>query len=704
MPQLALIVEAAAGTDCAFVVRPIRAGLSVNNNYYPDTVLRAALPFFEGVRVFVKGDKEHLAREGKDVRNLIGGLRNARFVEGAQPDTGYVEAELHLIIGESDPVAVRLREAVQKGMTELFGLSIDGLATAKTGARGQKVAQRFVKISSVDLIVDPGAGGQVIKFVEAAAEEGSIMDRDQLLAFIQANNPALLNGVDTATVTIEALQALLAGAIRPQPAPTVEAEAGGNDDPATMTRDQIVAAITALDASRPPADIAAASDDDLRAILAALRGSPAGNTAAVVEAAVARALDLRDQINTSGLPEAGRRRLLSEMPTLVRMTEAAATARIRREAEYLASLGLGRVAPPGIGRGERHMVTEDQADKHTRMLEAFFDPAHADHQHARSFKQVYIDLTGDTRVTGLVRNATRFTEALDSTSFSLALGDSITRRMIADYRSQTDLDMWKLLTGTPVPVGDFRSQERVRVGGYGDLPAVAQGAPYVALNSPDDDGADYAVTKRGGLETITLEMIKNDDVGAIQRIPVRLARAAKRTLCKFVLDFIRTNPVIYDGVALFHATHNNLGAAALAAASYAAGRLAMSKQAEAGSNEALGIGPRNLWAPADLEETAANLFQRGTNLDKTFVQSLMPNIVPVWYWTDANDWAATADVADIPLIELGFLDGEEEPTLLVQDNPSVGSMFSNDQLTYKIRHIYGGAVLDYRGFYKALVA
>jgi hypothetical protein len=31
-------------------------------------------------------------------------------------------------------------------------------------------------------------------------------------------------------------------------------------------------------------------------------------------------------------------------------------------------------------------------------------------------------------------------------------------------------------------------------------------------------------------------------------------------------------------------------------------------------------------------------------------------------------------------------------------------MFSNDQLTYKIRHIYGGNVLDYRGMHKAVVA
>lgn len=81
-----------------------------------------------------------------------------------------------------------------------------------------------------------------------------------------------------------------------------------------------------------------------------------------------------------------------------------------------------------------------------------------------------------------------------------------------------------------------------------------------------------------GLESVTLEMIKNDDVGAIARIPNRLARAAKRTLCKFVMDFIKNNAAIYDTKALFHVDHGNLGSAALSAATYAAARLAMVTQ------------------------------------------------------------------------------------------------------------------------------
>jgi hypothetical protein len=78
-------------------------------------------------------------------------------------------------------------------------------------------------------------------------------------------------------------------------------------------------------------------------------------------------------------------------------------------------------------------------------------------------------------------------------------------------------------------------------------------------------------------------------------------------------------------------------------------------------------------------------------------------VIAVWYWTDVNDWCAVADPNDIPTIEIGFMDGNEEPELFVQDMPSVGSMFTSDQITYKIRHVYGGAVTDFRGATKAVV-
>lgn len=344
----------------------------------------------------------------------------------------------------------------------------------------------------------------------------------------------------------------------------------------------------------------------------------------------------------------------------------------------------------------------DSRDKAMQMIEAFFDPA----KPQTSFKEIYVRLTGDKNVTGRVGNCdqTLLREAIGSSSLPNVLGAAIGRRMIADYNDPNDrYSVFRPLV-TIANAEDFRERRHVRVGGYGDLPAVGQGAPYAALQSPADETANYAITKRGGTETINIEAIKNDDVGLIRSVPKKLAHAAKRTLSKFVLDFLRTNPIIYDGVALFHASHGNLGNAALSAAAVAAGRAAMRRQTELSSGDPLPIEPRHLYVPLDLEETAFNLFRRTTNNDKTFVQDLSYDVHPVWYWTDVNDWCLSTDPgSEAPTIELAFLDGNEQPELFVQDVPTAGSLFSHDQITWKIRHIYGGAVIDYRGIYKSVV-
>lgn len=357
---------------------------------------------------------------------------------------------------------------------------------------------------------------------------------------------------------------------------------------------------------------------------------------------------------------------------------------------------------------------EDRSVRIGEMLNAFFDPAHKDHRSVQSFKEAYIEITGDRYVTGrladcdrsrLRESLGRFSEALDSTSWADALGNSITRRMQQVYEGQTDLQAWRRVA-TVGRVNDFRTQERMRIGGYGNLPAVAEGGAYAALTSPGDDKATYAITKRGGTETVTREMILNDDVNAIRRIPVELALAAGNTLSEFVFDFFRTNPVIYDGVALYHATHGNLFSAAIDATSFAAHRQAMVKQVRAGSGKRLGVGPAAVLVPFELQEQAYNLFIRNQNLDKTFVQNINPEVIVVPYWADATDWVTVAAPNVLPVLEIGFMNGQEQPELFVQDLPNVGSMFSNDKTTYKIRHEYGGTVLvdGEKGTTKAVVS
>lgn len=646
----------------------IVAGISANQAFYSDLVLREAAPRFEGVRICMKSDEKHRAPTVRDIGDVIGWAESPRFVEGATPDTGRIVATLNLP-GLPENTRNLLVAASRAGKQNIAGLSVDaygrGVIRVVEGKR-IKTAASIDRIESVDLIVEPGAGGRLIRLVEAAPEHSSISGdpemklREMMLHFIEAKAPAAYAKLDPETVSDEQLELAYREAVAGPEKKAPVVDLGGVEERIRM-----------------------------------IEARASANAA----------------INGSTLPLPAKDRLLRTFATRERFVEADWTAAIKEEREYLARFAeSGRV---NLGDFDAAQV-EDRSVKMADMLDAFFNPAHENHRAVASFKEAYIEVTGDRLVTGRIDQCdrarmreslgNRFVEALDSTSWSSALGNSITRRMQEIYTGLTNLQAWRKVA-TVGRVNDFRTQERFRIGGYSNLPAVAQGGAYTALTSPSDAKATYAVTKRGGTETVTREMILNDDVNAIRRIPTELALAGANTLYEFVFDFFRTNPAIYDTLALYHATHGNLFTAALDATSFAAHRQAMVKQVRAGSGKRLGVGPAAILVPFELQDTAYNLFVRNQNLDKTFIQTINPEVIPVAYWTDSNDWVTVASPTELPVLEISFLNGQEDPELFIQDLPNVGSLFSNDQVTYKIRHEYGGAVLvdGEKGTTKAVV-
>lgn len=645
-----------------FRVRVIKAGASGNRNFYPDEVLREAVPLFQGARVIVKDDATHLAGKGKDPRAIVGRITEPVFVPGTGQDMGAIEAVME-VIDPADPMVVKIREAVLAGMGDVFGLSIDARAIGRRDGNLIR-AQKFTRVNSVDLIVEPGAGGRVLDVIEAAPEENTV-DRAKVISLLQKKHAHVLAGRDVAAMSDQDLEVALTEALADGPG----AAGAGDAAPVHLTEAQVQQRIDGA-----------------------------------VQRAEARQA-MRVRVQRSSLPETGQARVITLLEAAGTFDDAATDKAIADEAAYLAPLSAGgRVH--GLGALARITTGETRQDKVRSMLEAFFDPKHKDHGAARSIRAIYTEITGDADVTGRLDRCDEMwmREALGSTTLSYAFADVINKAMVAQYRGATEYGGWRPVASV-VSVGDFKTQHRVRWGGYGDLPVVAESAAYQPLASPTDEEATYKVAKRGGLESITIEAVKNDDVGLIQSIPVRMGRSAARTLAKFVFDFLRNPPVIYDTKALFHVDHGNLLSLALSAeGSWAAARLAMLKQTEKDSGDRIGISPRYLVVPSDLEQAAYDLFRRDVNNDATFEQSLKPTILPVWYWTDANDWCAVANPLDCPGIEIGFLDGRQEPEVWVQDQPTVGSMFSNDTMTYKVRHIYGGTVVDFRGLLKSVVA
>jgi hypothetical protein len=737
--QPGVLIEAMPGEPgsqggARFLVRVIAAGRSKNGNLYRPDVLRAAVPLFEGARVFAKSDAEHLAGKGRDVRNLLGRLVGPNF---QATDTGGEIRATFEALESAVPLVALLREAAARGMAgDLFGFSIDADAKVRRTPEGRDV-QQFVRVNSLDLIVEPSAGGALLGLLEAA-EDAPAGLRELLEALLPPENDSDLVGDDAGATT------------------------GDDATMNTALRERMLAAIREAHGGKLPEGVTVETDDEalVEAYTAALTHSdknPLVGDARAADALVAKLAeaeqrleararlaearsDLRAALAESGLPAVSRERLREQLAAREDLSAQIVVEAIQAERDYLAKLGeAGKVT--GLGGADLHSPA-DEADKLAARVDAIFDRGATG---ARSIREAYLALTGDESFAGRLRDsdprrlrtaaavravldaqyrkvrdeqcdlreAQKITlaevdgalrESIDSSLLTDIFGTSINKRMLALYRVPLEkYDIWRNCVEI-VPINNFLPQQVVYLGGYGDLPTVAKGQPYQALATPADVAESYAIGKKGGTEDITMEDIRNDNVRLFQRIPVELSMSARRTLAKFVLDFIRTNPDMADGTTWFHDDRGNLGSAALDATNYAAARLAFKKQTQLSNSERLGISPAHGWIPEELEETAYNLGARATNNDRDFVEANQVAWHTVWYWTDATDWALTADTAEIPVIELGFLDGRQEPELFVQDEPRSGSMFSHDKLTWKVRHIYGGVPADFRGARKHVVA
>ena len=386
-----------------------------------------------------------------------------------------------------------------------------------------------------------------------------------------------------------------------------------------------------------------------------------------------------NQVKRSRLPKPAQKRVRRKLKKATDLSEAAVSRLIESERSYISKLNIGSSSGTVTGLGDtyrgRTYVIEGREERIPNMLDALLDP---EDRSVVSLKEAYIELTGDKRVTGDVRNLDRIrlSEAISVGTgagagvFAQLFGDSLTRRMQKLYRAD-DIYSWFRKVATEVPVADFREQKRGYFGGYGDLPTVAQAADYTDLTSPKDVEEVYSATKRGGLEMVSLESIKNDDVGVVMAIPRKMAMAAKRTLSAHVAGLLTAHSgagqeMNADSQNLFHSIQKNSGTAALSAASVAAGRLAMVKQTEQDSSKRIGIEPKTLLVPHELQQTEYDLFRMGVNNDRDFVQQLMYDVTAVPDWTDGNNWVLVADPMMVETIEIGYLDGMVEPELFVQ--------------------------------------
>ena len=395
----------------------------------------------------------------------------------------------------------------------------------------------------------------------------------------------------------------------------------------------------------------------------------------------------------------------------VEITEAYLTAEIdRARTAFAAYSTIGRV------RGGGPIVGLESIDKVQLAFDGMLGVKPADGQQSvkpfRGLREAYHFVTGESEVHS--EHFLKTAQAIEQSNFPNLLLNSMTKRLLQDY-AEVGMGGLDQLVTTGAPIADYKTQDRVREGYLGDLSTVTEGSAYTEFTYPTDERVSYAVAKRGNTLTITEETIRTDDLGAVARFPMRIARAARRTLKQYITNFFANNPNYgVDGISWFNASHNNLGSNPLSVDELIAREVALMTQTEKDSNKPLGFKLNWVMVPPGLAATAWKInraeiynpgpmieqpnpyYQRfGANNERVIVNELL---------TDQNDFYWGTSQNEGPFLEIGYLDGYQQPQILLANLPTQGTLFTNDEIQYKVKFVFGGVITDYRELGKNVVA
>lgn len=286
--------------------------------------------------------------------------------------------------------------------------------------------------------------------------------------------------------------------------------------------------------------------------------------------------------------------------------------------------------------------------------------------------------------------------ALHSTSdFSSVLANVASKTLRQGY-ADTKRSFQPFCRQTTLP--DFKQVQRTALSNGPSLKQVVEGGEYEYGTFVD--GAEvYRLFTYGRIVGITREAIINDDLDAFTRIPQKMAAASARLENRMVYDILLGNPVMADGVALFHATHGNLINNLINVAGMGALRKALRVQTDTSGEDALNLELKYLIVPATQEAAALQLKSSITPADTAKVNpySNTFEIITEGYLdtVDSVSYYGAIDPSQGDTIEYAYLEGETGPYVESREG------FNRDGLEIKVRHDFATKAIDHRGLAKS---
>ena len=249
-------------------------------------------------------------------------------------------------------------------------------------------------------------------------------------------------------------------------------------------------------------------------------------------------------------------------------------------------------------------------------------------------------------------------------SISGILSATVNKFLLAGFDSVESA--WRSISAVR-SVNDFKTLTSYRLNGGMKFEAVANGGELKHAQTSDESRTISASTY-GIMTSVTRTDLINDDLGALTAVPQRIGRGGA----------LKLNDVFWtaflDDAAFFTTARKNLMTSGTTPTS---GALALAKLKDVVTTfrklkdpdgNPLAVTPRILLVPVDLEVTAleimgSSLIQSGatTGQPERNVLAGRYEVVASTYLTNTTDYYLLASPADLPVMEVAFLNGTQSP-------------------------------------------
>lgn len=383
---------------------------------------------------------------------------------------------------------------------------------------------------------------------------------------------------------------------------------------------------------------------------------------------------------------------------------------------------LGSNKEPAVPAHRGPEITQDVRDKRIEAASQWllFRTGHAE-------KGQRVQLAGDNpfkgmRMVDMARDALEFSgrsvrgmtptqivmaAITHSTSdFPNALQNALNKTLLGAFAIAGDT--WRAFCAVG-DLADFRPHYRHTMGSFSDLQAVNENGEIQDGTLDDTRKETITATTKGRILNLSHQAIVNDDMGVFTGAARALGRAAARAVENDVYALLALGsdmgPTMSDSATLFHANHGNVTSGALTASTLETARKVLKTQklpnTSSGVNEYIDITmPPIFVGPVALEGTAKNINDAQYDPDTAnklqkpnFMRGFLGKVIgsPRRDAVSSTVYYLFADPAEIPVIEVGFVQGQQEPQLVMEES------FRQYGVAWRVVYDYGVAAVGWLG-------